>query len=151
MNYGNHSLVHSVDVRVFAVADPGLPVFHRLFLCVGSSCCCGDREVLEILDLYARVYEELLAVPVVKGRKSEKEKFAGGLYTTTIEGYIPGTGRAIQSATSHCLGQNFSKIFDIQFRDRDDVTKYAWQNSWGLTTRTVRSHNCLATCCSFLS
>jgi prolyl-tRNA synthetase len=96
------------------------------------------REVLEILDLYARVYEELLAVPVIKGRKSEKEKFAGGLYTTTVEGFIPFNGRAIQGATSHCLGQNFSKIFGIQFKDRDDQTKFAWQNSWGLTTRTVR-------------
>jgi len=97
----------------------------------------ADKEVLEILDLYARVYEELLAVPVIKGRKSEKEKFAGGLYTTTVEGFIPANGRAIQGATSHCLGQNFSKIFDIKFIDKDDQTKYAWQNSWGLTTRTI--------------
>ena len=56
----------------------------------------ADVEVLQILDLYARVYEELLAVPVIKGRKSEKEKFAGGLYTTTIEAFVPCNGRAIQ-------------------------------------------------------
>jgi prolyl-tRNA synthetase len=71
------------------------------------------NEVLDILELYRRVYEELLAVPVIKGQKSEKEKFAGGLYTTTVEAFIPTTGRGIQGATSHCLGQNFSKMFDI--------------------------------------
>lgn len=56
-----------------------------------------------------QVYEDLLAVPVIKGVKSEKEKFAGGLYTTTVEAFVPATGRGIQGATSHCLGQNFSK------------------------------------------
>lgn len=66
------------------------------------SCACMAREVLEILDLYARVYEELLAVPVIKGRKSEKEKFAGGLYTTTVEGFIPSNGRAIQVRMAFC-------------------------------------------------
>ena len=71
--------------------------------------------MLEILDYYARVYEELLAVPVIKGRKSEKEKFAGGLYTTTVEAFIPANVRAVQAATSHCLGQNFSKMFGISY------------------------------------
>lgn len=75
----------------------------------------AEQEVLEILDYYARAYEELLAVPVIKGRKSEKEKFAGGLYTTTVEAFVPTNGRAIQAATSHCLGQNFSKMFNISF------------------------------------
>lgn len=79
----------------------------------------ADNEVLEILDYYASVYEELLAVPVIKGRKSEKEKFAGGLYTTTVEAFIPTNGRAIQGATSHCLGQNFAKMFNITFLDDD--------------------------------
>ena len=97
----------------------------------------ADEEVLQILDLYARVYEELLAIPVVKGRKSEKEKFAGGLYTTTVEALIPANGRAIQGATSHCLGQNFSKMFGIEFVDLDNERKLVWQNSWGLTTRTI--------------
>lgn len=97
----------------------------------------ADSEVLDILDLYARVYEELLAVPVVKGRKSEKEKFAGGLYTTTVEGFIPATGRAIQGATSHCLGQNFADMFDITFSDEAGTKQKVWQNSWGLTTRTI--------------
>ncbi|KAG8832795.1 hypothetical protein FRC17_000618 [Serendipita sp. 399] len=101
----------------------------------------ADAEVREILDLYRRVYEELLAVPVIPGIKSEKEKFAGGLYTTTVEGFVPTTGRGIQGATSHCLGQNFSRMFDISVEDPNPANKgerlYAWQNSWGLSTRTI--------------
>lgn len=96
-------------------------------------------EVHEILELYRRVYEELLAVPVIKGQKSENEKFAGGLRTTTVEGFIPTTGRGIQGATSHCLGQNFSHMFDICVEDPSggDEKLYVWQNSWGLSTRTI--------------
>ena len=97
----------------------------------------AEAEVLQILDLYRRVYEELLAVPVIPGKKSEKEKFAGGLFTTTVEGFIPTTGRAIQGATSHCLGQNFAKMFDIQIQDEDGSRSHVWQNSWGITTRTI--------------
>ncbi|XP_039757718.1 bifunctional glutamate/proline--tRNA ligase isoform X4 [Pararge aegeria] len=96
------------------------------------------EEVLQILDLYARVYEELLAIPVIKGRKTEKEKFAGGDYTTTVEAYIPASGRGIQGATSHHLGQNFSKMFEIVYDDAETQEKnYVYQNSWGLTTRTI--------------
>uniref|UniRef100_A0A8C1EPN5 Bifunctional glutamate/proline--tRNA ligase n=1 Tax=Cyprinus carpio carpio TaxID=630221 RepID=A0A8C1EPN5_CYPCA len=97
------------------------------------------EEVLQILDLYARVYEELMAIPVVKGRKTEKEKFAGGDYTTTVEAYISASGRAIQGATSHHLGQNFSKMFDIVFEDpkKPGEKQLAYQNSWGITTRTI--------------
>ncbi|XP_060548467.1 bifunctional glutamate/proline--tRNA ligase isoform X2 [Pantherophis guttatus] len=97
------------------------------------------EEVLQILDLYARVYEELLAIPVVKGRKTEKEKFAGGDYTTTIEAFISANGRAIQGATSHHLGQNFSKMFEIVFEDPriPGEKQFAYQNSWGITTRTI--------------
>ncbi|CAG9319709.1 unnamed protein product [Blepharisma stoltei] len=94
-------------------------------------------EVRQILDLYASVYEDLLAVPVVKGQKSEIEKFAGGYYTTSIETMIPFNGRGIQAATSHCLGQNFSKMFNIWFEDDSKEKKFVWQNSWGLTTRTI--------------
>ncbi|KAJ7746956.1 hypothetical protein DFH07DRAFT_748017 [Mycena maculata] len=103
----------------------------------------ADTEVRQILDLYRRVYEELLAVPVIAGVKSEKEKFAGGLYTTTVEGFIPTSGRGIQGATSHCLGQNFSRpeMFNIFVEDPNDPTgqgkTYVWQNSWGLSTRTI--------------
>lgn len=101
------------------------------------------EEVLQILDWYAAIYEELLAVPVIKGQKTEKEKFAGGLYTTTVEGYIPTTGRGIQGGTSHCLGQNFSKMFGITVEDpsaTDGEKKPpidVWQNSWGLSTRVI--------------
>eukprot|EP00238_Polyblepharides_amylifera_P006247 CAMPEP_0196579626 /NCGR_PEP_ID=MMETSP1081-20130531/23712_1 /TAXON_ID=36882 /ORGANISM="Pyramimonas amylifera, Strain CCMP720" /LENGTH=495 /DNA_ID=CAMNT_0041899263 /DNA_START=70 /DNA_END=1554 /DNA_ORIENTATION=+ len=97
----------------------------------------ADVEVREILKLYAAVYEDLLCVPVVQGVKSEKEKFAGGLYTTTVEAFIPGTGRGIQGGTSHCLGQNFAKMFSIEFESEGGSKKMIWQNSWGLTTRTI--------------
>ncbi|RVE44602.1 hypothetical protein evm_010740 [Chilo suppressalis] len=98
----------------------------------------AGEEVLQILDLYARVYEELLAIPVIKGRKTEKEKFAGGDYTTTVEAYIPASGRGIQGATSHHLGQNFSKMFEIVYDDPETHEKaYVYQNSWGITTRTI--------------
>jgi prolyl-tRNA synthetase len=68
----------------------------------------ADKEVYQIIELYRRVYEELLAVPVIKGHKAEKEKFAGGLLTTSIETFVPASGRGIQCATSHSLGQKFS-------------------------------------------
>src|SRR5689334_12696343 len=99
----------------------------------------AGKEVLEILELYAGVYEQLLAVPVVRGRKTENEKFAGGYYTTTVEGYIPSNGRGIQGATSHCLGQNFSKMFDITVEDPANKGSHinVWQNSWGLSTRVI--------------
>jgi len=97
----------------------------------------GDQQVLEILDLYSKIYSDLLAIPTVKGTKSEGEKFAGGLYTTTVEGYIPTTGRGIQAATSHHLGQNFSKMFKIQFEDVKGEKQFAWQTSWGVTTRSL--------------
>ncbi|TPP58441.1 Glutamyl tRNA synthetase cytoplasmic [Fasciola gigantica] len=98
----------------------------------------AEAEVLAILDLYAQVYQDLLAVPVIKGRKTEREKFAGADYTTTIEAYISGTGRAIQGATSHHLGQNFSRMFEVTY-DHPVTGKpaFVYQNSWGLTTRTL--------------
>ncbi|KAG0138116.1 hypothetical protein HOY82DRAFT_666657 [Tuber indicum] len=105
----------------------------------------AEEEVLQILEWYAGIYSELLAVPTIRGRKTEKEKFAGGLFTTTCEGYIPTTGRGIQGATSHCLGQNFSKMFNIVVEDPswkegdpEEAKKlFVWQNSWGLSTRVI--------------
>jgi len=97
----------------------------------------SDVMVMKALELYRRVYEELLAVPVVPGYKTEKEKFAGGHQTTTVEAYIAGSGRAIQGATSHNLGQNFGKMFDISFQDASGKSQIAWQTSWGLTTRSI--------------
>lgn len=97
------------------------------------------EEVEQILEFYAQVYEDLLAIPVVRGRKSEKEKFPGADFTLTVEGYIGVSGRGIQGATSHHLGQNFSKMFGISFQAPEDPSKkeFAYQNSWGLSTRTI--------------
>jgi len=98
----------------------------------------ADEEVLQILELYRRIYEELLAVPVIKGIKSERERFAGGLYTTTVEAFVPANGRAVQGATSHSLGQNFARMFGVYYEGKDSGEKLMpWQNSWGCTTRTI--------------
>ena len=96
----------------------------------------ADEEVRQILDVYTDVYQDLLAIPVLKGKKSDKEKFAGALYTLSIETLLP-NGKAIQCATSHNLGQNFSKVFGITFLDRNGKKQYAWQTSWGLSTRSI--------------
>lgn len=96
------------------------------------------EEVHAILDGYANIYKEILAIPVVKGHKTEKEKFAGADFTTTVEAFISASGRAIQGATSHHLGQNFSKMFEIAFEDPVTQQKeYVYQNSWGFTTRAI--------------
>jgi prolyl-tRNA synthetase len=102
-------------------------------------------EVRQILDHYASIYEDLLAVPVVKGMKTKAEQFPGAHYTTTVEGYIPAVGRGIQAGTSHCLGQHFARMFDITVEDPNQQVKegekrdklYVWQNSWGFTTRSI--------------
>merc|ERR1719471_2349215 len=99
------------------------------------------EEVYQILDIYADTYREICAVPTIKGRKTELEKFPGGAVTTTVEAYVPGSGRAIQGATSHCLGQNFGKMFKINFEtvgaDGKNTKCIPWQNSWGFTTRSI--------------
>ncbi|KAI3386115.1 hypothetical protein SNEBB_011320 [Seison nebaliae] len=97
------------------------------------------EEVHYILNLYRQVYEDLMAIPVICGKKTEKEKFAGADFTTTIEAFIHSTGRGVQAATSHHLGQNFSKMFDIGFEDPKvpSTRSYVYQNSWGLTTRSI--------------
>jgi len=74
---------------------------------------------------------------VVKGKKSENEKFAGALYTTSVEAFVPGVGRGVQGATSHFLAQNFAKMFGIEFENEEGKRQHVWQNSWGLTTRTI--------------
>jgi len=96
----------------------------------------AKKEVSHILDIYASVFEDLLAVPVLKGRKSEKEKFAGAEYTLSVEAFLPNE-KAAQGATSHNLGQNFSKAFDIIFLDEKGQKKHVWQTSWGLSTRSI--------------
>lgn len=79
-----------------------------------------------ILEAYAKTYEDLLAVPVVRGRKSKDETFAGAYFTTTTEIYVPISGRGIQGATSHQLGQNFAKMFDVWFEDKSGEKKFVW-------------------------
>ena len=101
----------------------------------------AQAETLMILDLYADTAERVLAMPVIKGQKSESEKFAGALRTYSIEALM-GDGRALQAGTSHNLGQNFAKAFEIKFQGRDKTVQYAWTQyvwgtSWGVSTRLV--------------
>jgi prolyl-tRNA synthetase len=96
----------------------------------------AQAETLMILDLYAKVSEDVLAMPVKKGMKSDSEKFAGALRTYSIEALM-GDGRALQAGTSHNLGQNFAKAFDITFQARDKSVQHVWGTSWGVSTRLV--------------
>jgi prolyl-tRNA synthetase len=96
----------------------------------------ADQEVMEILNAYKDVIESYLAIPVLTGVKTENEKFAGALYTTTLEALMP-DGKALQMGTSHQLGQNFSKVFDIKFLDQNEKEQLVWQTSWGFSTRMI--------------
>ena len=91
---------------------------------------------LKMLDIYSDIVENLLAIPVIKGRKTESEKFAGADETYTIETLMR-DGKALQSATSHYFGQNFSKPFNIKFQNKEGKEEYAYQTSWGITTRLI--------------
>ena len=96
----------------------------------------AEERTLKMLDVYADMVENLLAIPVVKGIKTEKEKFAGAEATYTIETMMY-DGKALQTATSHYFGQNFSKPFNIKFQNRDGKDEFAYQTSWGCTTRLI--------------
>jgi prolyl-tRNA synthetase len=96
----------------------------------------AEEEVFLILDYYQCIIENFLAIPTLKGIKTEKEKFVGALYTTTLESMMP-DGKALQMATSHNLGQNFSKPFEIRFLGRDSKQYFGWQTSWGLSWRLI--------------
>jgi prolyl-tRNA synthetase len=96
----------------------------------------AEEETLKILRLYQEFVETELAMPVIAGRKSESEKFAGASRTYSIEALM-GDGRALQAATSHNLGQNFAKAFGIQFQARDKSLQHIWGTSWGMTTRLI--------------
>jgi len=96
----------------------------------------AEKLTLKMLDTYAEVIEELLAIPVIKGRKTEKEKFAGAVDTYTVETLMH-DGRALQSGTSHYFGQNFTKPFDVKFQNREGKEEYAYQTSWGISTRLI--------------
>jgi len=95
-----------------------------------------DREVELFLMEYRDLAEKLLAVPVIYGKKTEKEKFAGADYTLTIEAFMP-DGKAIQCGTSHNLGQGFAEAFGLNFQDKDGETRLPWQSSWGISTRLI--------------
>jgi len=96
----------------------------------------AEEEVMKILEIYKNTVEEELAIPVTTGKKSEKEKFVGAVYTTTMESIMP-DGKALQMGTSHFLGQNFSKPFEVKFADKDNVEHFAWQTSWGVSWRLI--------------
>ena len=96
----------------------------------------AEKEVMEILEIYKHTVEDELAIPVRTGKKSEKEKFVGAVHTTTMESIMP-DGKALQMGTSHFLGQNFSKPFEVKFADKDNVEHFAWQTSWGVSWRLI--------------
>lgn len=89
-----------------------------------------------MLNVYADFCEQVLAIPVIKGQKTDKEKFAGAEATYTIESLMH-DGKALQSGTSHNFGDGFAKAFDIQFTDKDNTLKHVYQTSWGMTTRMI--------------
>ena len=96
----------------------------------------AEERTLMMLDIYADVIENLLAIPVLKGRKTKKEQFAGADATYTVETMMH-DGRALQAGTSHYFGQNFTKPFEIKFQNREGKEEYAYQTSWGISTRLI--------------
>lgn len=96
----------------------------------------ADTFAKNMLDLYESFLRDYMAIPVVKGMKSESEKFAGALYTYTCEAMMQ-DGKALQICTSHNLGDHFAKAFDIKFVDEQSTSQYAWQTSWGMSTRAI--------------
>lgn len=95
-----------------------------------------DKEVWEMLNEYQKMCKELLALPTIIGKKTEKEKFAGAKYTTTAEAFMP-DGKALQCGTSHNLGQGFAKAFNISYLDKKEKSQTPWQSSWGFSTRLI--------------
>ncbi|MBR9680683.1 MAG: proline--tRNA ligase [Candidatus Altiarchaeota archaeon] len=96
----------------------------------------ADEETKWGIDGYEKISEELLAIPVIKGKKTNSDKFAGADYTYAIEALMP-DGKALQMGTSHMLGQNFSKPYDVKFMGKDEKWHYAWQTSYGTSTRLI--------------
>jgi prolyl-tRNA synthetase len=96
----------------------------------------AEEETLKILEIYKKFTEEYLAIPVITGRKSDAEKFAGALHTYSIEAMMQDK-KALQAGTSHNLGQNFAKAFDVQFQDKEGKLQYVWATSWGVSTRLI--------------
>lgn len=97
----------------------------------------AEQEVVSIVDIYKDLIENYLAVPVIAGYKTDREKFVGAKYTMTLEGLMPVEGKALQMGTSHHLSQNFSKPFGIKYLGKDTKEHFAWQTSWGVSWRLV--------------
>ncbi len=96
----------------------------------------AEEETLRILDLYCDFVEKEMALPVLRGVKSDQEKFAGALRTYSMEALMQ-DGKALQAGTSHNLGQNFSRAFDVKFQNKEGGTEFVWQTSWGASTRLI--------------
>ena len=96
----------------------------------------AEEEVMTILDIYTKLVEEELAIPILVGKKTEREKFKGAVYTTTMEAMMP-DGKALQMGTSHHLGQKFSVPFEIKYLGRDEKEHYGWTTSWGISWRLI--------------
>ncbi|MFA6422183.1 MAG: proline--tRNA ligase [Candidatus Buchananbacteria bacterium] len=96
----------------------------------------ADEKTLQMIGVYKKFCEEYMAMPVIDGMKTETEKFAGAEYTTCIEALMQ-DGKALQAGTSHMLGQNFAKAFEVKFLDDKSETQYVWQTSWGVSTRLI--------------
>ena len=96
----------------------------------------ADARARQMLEIYRVFAEEYMALPVIKGQKSESEKFAGAVHSYTIEALMQ-DGKALQSGTSHLLGQNFAKPFNVKYLDKDGNEQYVWQTSWGVSTRLI--------------
>ena len=96
----------------------------------------ADERTFQMINIYKNFAEKYLAIPAIPGYKTESEKFAGAEYTTTIEAMMQ-DGKALQSGTSHMLGQNFAKAFDVKFLNQEGKEEYVWQTSWGLSTRII--------------
>tara|TARA_Y100000310_G_C20703481_1_gene832287 strand:- start:39 stop:1517 length:1479 start_codon:yes stop_codon:yes gene_type:complete len=129
------------NVLRWEVSDVKLFLRSREFLWQEGHCVYAteddcEKDTKKVLDEYKRLAEELLAVPVLSGKKTEKEKFPGAKTTYAIESFTP-EGKALQLGTSHNLGQGFARVFDIQFVDKNEDEKTPWQNSWGISTRMI--------------
>jgi prolyl-tRNA synthetase len=98
----------------------------------------AEKEALMILDLYRKFMEEWMATPVLTGRKSDSEKFAGAKHTYCVEAMMQDL-KALQAGTSHNLGQNFARVFEVKYQTKDGVEEYVWNTSWGVSTRLIGS------------
>ncbi|MEI9954762.1 MAG: aminoacyl--tRNA ligase-related protein [Ferruginibacter sp.] len=121
-------------------AYPFIFTYSRIFMAGRPHGTCYKREAIEettkMLDVYAEFVEEYMAVPVIKGIKTANERFAGAEDTYCIEALMQ-DGKALQAGTSHFLGQNFAKAFDVKFSDKNNKLDYVWATSWGVSTRLI--------------